>query len=150
VAGRPHVTVDELTARVHSGFRRRGVAAARIALRLVRDGAESRPETLVRLAIVRGGLPEPVLNETVLDGSGRFIGRADMQYPAFSVVVEYDGEQHRLDDSQYARDERRLEDFQLAGHLVVRIRKSGLAALHLEVARVERALVTRGWGRNVR
>ncbi|MFB2555123.1 hypothetical protein [Herbiconiux liangxiaofengii] len=143
--GRPYVDVDGLAARVHAGFRRRGVAAARVALPMLRDGAESRPETLVRLAIARRRLPEPVLNEPVFDARGRFIGRADLQFPGFRVIVEYDGEQHRLDDSQYARDERRIEEFQHAGQLVVRIRKEALATLPAEVSRVERALYSRGW-----
>ncbi|MCS5733140.1 hypothetical protein [Herbiconiux daphne] len=144
---RPYLSIDDLARRVQSGFRRRGNAVARVALELVRDGAESRPETLVRLAIVRKLLPEPVLNEPVLDRNGNFIGRADMRFPDFRVIVEYDGEQHRTDDEQYARDERRIEDFQMAGEIVVRIRKDGLARLSVEAARVERALRSRGWTR---
>ena len=40
------------------------------ALGLIRPGAESRPETLVRLAIIEAGLPEPEVNVDIRDGAG--------------------------------------------------------------------------------
>lgn len=142
---RPYTRIPELAARVAGGFHRRGIRSARLAVPQIRDGAESRPETLVRLALIARGLTEPELQVRLFDDGGAFIGRADMYYPSFRVVVEYDGEQHRTDDTQYAKDARRVEEFQLARNAVVRIRKQALPNLWLECARVERTLRARGW-----
>jgi hypothetical protein len=62
---------------------------------LLRPGAESRPETLLRLLLGRAGLPEPEVNVDIRDDSGRFLGRADLVYPPWRTIVEYDGDQHR-------------------------------------------------------
>lgn len=142
---RPWVGPDELVERVER-FRGRGKARAAQALQLVRFGAESRPETLVRLAIRADGLPEPELNVDVHSDEGAFIGRADMLYRRFRVVVEYDGDQHRVDTIQFDRDVGRLDDFAAAGWRVVRITKrawfndrSGC------IERIRQALTAAGW-----
>jgi hypothetical protein len=61
----PLCTVAELRAIVanHPGVR--GVRAAREAFELIRVGADSKPETMMRLAFVRAGLPEPDLNHVL-------------------------------------------------------------------------------------
>ncbi|WP_374946540.1 hypothetical protein [Agreia sp.] len=142
---RPYVTVEQLRARVDS-YHGPGARAARRALGDVRDGAESRRETLLRLLLQRAGLPEPQLNLTLYDDTGRWIGRFDQVHPRWMVIVEYDGEQHRLDDRQYDRDEIKIEDAVQAGWSVVRIRKGALfAGGATAIARVERALRARGW-----
>ena len=52
---------------------------------------------------------------------GRFIGRGDLVYRHWRVIVEYDGDQHRTDTTQFDRDVRRLDDFAANGWRVVRI-----------------------------
>jgi len=142
---RPYVSREQLAEAVE-GFHGRGARAAASALRLARSGAESRQETLLRLLLQRAGLPDPELNTDVTDVAGRVLGRGDLVYPAFRTVVEYDGEQHRLDDRQYERDEHRIESFFGARWDVVRVRKRGLGAARADtVARVTRALVRGGW-----
>ena len=61
----PLCTEAELRAMVadHPGIR--GIRAARTALELIRVGADSQPETMMRLALVRAGLPEPELNHVL-------------------------------------------------------------------------------------
>jgi len=142
---RPYATLEELRRRL-SHFSGRGARAAASALPQVRLGAESRPETLLRLLIIRAGLPEPLLNLRVTDAAGRFLGRGDLVYPDWRVVVEYDGDQHRTDSRQYDRDITRIEGFQNAGWRVVRVRKAGLF-VHpsTTLARIERALRAGGW-----
>lgn len=139
---RPLVGLDELRERAASADGR-GCRRARQAAALVRSGAESRPESLVRVALVQAGLPEPELNPDIVDQRGTLVGRTDMLYRAERVIVEYDGEQHRTDDGQYDRDAVRLERFQAEGHLVLRARKGDLAHLGPFVARVRAALHTR-------
>jgi hypothetical protein len=142
---RPHTTVGQLR-RELSRFSGRGARAAASALPLVREGAESRPETLLRLLIVRAGLPEPEVNVSVTDGAGKVLGRGDLVYPRWRTVVEYDGEHHRTDSRQYDKDITRIEDFVHAEWRVVRVRKHGLFVTpHATLERIERALRSAGW-----
>ena len=124
---RPHVGLDELRARA-AAFRGRGSVTARRAARLVRCGAESRRETLLRLRMLSAGLPEPELAVPIVDGNGCEIARVDMFYRQWRVAVEYDGEQHRTSTAQYDRDETRLSDLHHAAVRVVRIRKRTMDA----------------------
>ena len=142
---RPWLTPDELTARV-ALFRGRGkVAAARAAGR-IRPGVESRPESLVRVAIVDAGLPEPEVNLTIRGSRGEFLGRADLVYRRWRVIVEYDGDQHRTDTRQFDRDVRRLEGFAAHGWTVVRITgRAFFGDRATSIARVEQALIAAGW-----
>lgn len=142
---RPYVTLDELAARVASASGR-GAARARAALPLLSDASESRPETLLRLLLHRGGLPDPEVNPEVLDAAGHRIGRADLLFRRYRLIVEYDGQQHRLNDTQYEKDAVRLERFHLDGWFVIRVRKAGLFQ-HPErtVVHVRDILQQRGW-----
>jgi hypothetical protein len=132
---RPYVTVEQLRHRVDT-YHGPGARAARKALIDVRDGAESRRETLLRLLLQRAGLPEPELNVDVYDDEGRWIGRFDQVHRRLRVI----------DDRQYDRDEIKIEDAVQAGWSVVRIRKGAMSAAGKNaIARVERALRSRGW-----
>lgn len=122
---RPWITLTELR-RGCSESRRPGCRRARQAADQVREGAESRTETLLRLLIIGAGLPEPELGLEVLDRRGRVIGRFDMIYAAAKVIVEYDGEQHRTKDAQYDKDQVRIARAIAAGWRVVRVRWRGL------------------------
>ena len=142
---RPWVPPRQLTERVDL-YRGRGKVAAARAVGLIRPGAESRPETLVRLAIMDAGLPEPEVNANIVDNQGRFIGRGDLVYRQWRVIVEYDGDQHRTDTRQFDRDVQRLEGFAGEGWQVIRIvGRSFFADRDGCVARVARALVKAGW-----
>jgi hypothetical protein len=142
---RPWVSLRQLQERVEL-FHGRGKRAASSAVQLVRPGAESRPETLLRLAIVDAGLPEPDVNVDVRDTKGRFLGRADLVYRLWRVIVEYDGDQHRTSTRQFDRDVLRLEGFARAGWTVVRVvGRSFLADRPACIARIRSALVEAGW-----
>ncbi len=142
---RPHVTMAELE-RALDGYSGRGAVAAASALLLVRQGAESRMETLLRLLIHRAGLPEPRVNIDVTDTDGRWLGRGDLEYPQWMTVVEYDGDLHRTDAAQYERDITRIDSFIEAGWRVVRVRKHGIFVDPAgTVARITRALARGGW-----
>ncbi len=142
---RPWVSLGQLTDRVDV-FRGRGKAAAVTALSLIRPGAESRPETLLRLAIRGADLPEPEVNVDVTDADGRFIGRGDLVYRRWRVVVEYDGDQHRTTTKQFDRDVLRLEAFAAAGWTVVRVLgRSFFGDRDACMARIRSALVAGGW-----
>ena len=70
----------------------RGAPAARRAVAFADPGAESVGESRSRVAIMRAGLPRPVLQWEVPDRSGHLIGRTDFGWPALGAVGEFDGE----------------------------------------------------------
>jgi hypothetical protein len=142
---RPYTTLEALAERVE-WYRGRGKARATAALESIRPGAESRPETLVRLELVAAGLPEPALNVDIHDEYGRFLGRGDLVYEEWRVIVEYDGDHHRTDPDQYSRDLGRIDDLSAAGWRVIRVAKGSFFRDRQDVVgRVRAALVRGGW-----
>lgn len=111
--------LDELrqAARVRSVRGRR----ARAALAYVRCDVDSAPETRLRLLLVLAGLPEPVVGRDVHDAGGRWIARPDLSYPELRIAIEYEGEHHRTDPRQWARDIARQEQLEALGWIVLRI-----------------------------
>jgi hypothetical protein len=142
---RPYLSLAQLRSEVRRGSGW-GARAAASAILDVRERVDSRPETLLRLILVRAGLPEPEVGVDIVDGAGRWLGRADQLFREWKVISEYDGEQHRTDSAQYDHDETRIEDFHRAGYATVRIRKGQLFGRpDIAVERVTRALRSAGW-----
>lgn len=96
----PWVPVKRLRRYVSAQRRVRGLPAARRALELVRVGADSVPETLLRLALVEAGLPEPTLNYVIRDPMGRAVAWPDQAFVALRLAIQYDGEHHRTAEQQ--------------------------------------------------
>lgn len=88
----------------------RGVVLARTAVKLVRERVDSPPETWLRLCLVLAGLPMPECNLVIGDDQGP-IGRVDLVYLAYRLIIEYEGDQHRTDRNQWNRDIDRQEFF---------------------------------------
>jgi hypothetical protein len=105
----------------------RGLDRARQAISLVRVGAESPRESLLRLLIVRSGLPAPTLQHEVHEASGALVARLDLSWPDLRLAVEYDGDQHFTDRVQQLRDIERLRQLQELGWFVIRVTKHDLA-----------------------
>lgn len=122
---RPHLTLAELRGSL-AASRAPNVRTARRAADLVRPGAESRPETLLRLLLMRAGLPEPECGVAVADTRGRHIGWFDLVWQDPRVIAEYDGDQHRTSTQQYERDIRRFDLASDASYRVIRVRSHGL------------------------
>jgi hypothetical protein len=74
--------------------------------------AESPPETRLRLALVRTGLPRPEVQFPVLDEYGFELARADLAYPAAKLAISCDGSTH-FEPRRARRDRER--DGELAG-----------------------------------
>jgi very-short-patch-repair endonuclease len=83
-------------------------------------------ETLLRLLLVRAGLPEPLLNPEVAVGGG--VLHPDLVYPQWGVVLEYEGDQHRTDPRQWRHDIWRREALESAGWRVVRVHRDDVLA----------------------
>lgn len=83
----PLATVADLRRIVgqHPGMR--GVKNARLALNLIRVGADSAPESLMRLALVEAGLPEPTLNVVLRNGMGHPVVWPDAAYPEYRLTA---------------------------------------------------------------
>lgn len=101
--------------------RRRGISDARDVLRVADAGAQSPQETYLRLTLVDDGLPAPQTQIPVRGENGSVVAYLDMGWPDVMVAVEYDGEQHRTNRSQYSWDVKRLEIAQRRGWLIVRV-----------------------------
>jgi hypothetical protein len=98
----------------------RGIRRLRTALDLADGGAESPKETVLRLLLVRDGLPRPV-TQILLVKKGHKPRRIDMGWPQWKIGVEYDGEQHFTNPDDYADDIVRLEFLAAQGWIIVRV-----------------------------
>ena len=101
----PVATVSELSEVLARCRGRPGVRLARAALAEVRVGADSPPETFLRLALIRAGLPEPEL-QVAVDPADPASPVVDLGYRAARLALQYDGAGHRTAQQQ-ARDARR-------------------------------------------
>ncbi len=141
----PDATLEQLRTAVRRSAGRHGSPRLREAVELIRPRTDSVRESSVRLALVAAGLPEPEVNAPLHDRYGMFIRHGDLAYPRYRVLVEYDGEQHRLDDLQYLRDKEQLERLEAAGWRVIHVLRHHADDLHEAVARVRQALMDAGW-----
>jgi hypothetical protein len=91
----------------------KGVEKARLALDEMRVGADSFPETFLRLALLDAHMPEPEL-QLRLDPDDPRSPAADLGYRSYRIAVQYDGA-HHLSREQQSRDNRRDEHFHSAG-----------------------------------
>ncbi len=138
-------TIDDLHAMVESHPGIRGVRLARAALDLVRVGSDSPPETVLRLALVRAGLPEPVLNHVLWGVHGAPVLWPDAAYVQERIAIQYDGAGHG-ETGQYLSDIRRENLTREYGWLEVRVSKDDLKGDRPDVVRkVLAALKSRGW-----
>ncbi len=138
-------TTEELKRIVTAHPGMRGVRTARGALEQIRVGADSAPETQVRLALVDAGLPEPVLNVVVRGFDNRPVLWPDAAYPELRIALQYDGAHHG-DTHQYVRDIARQDTASAHGWMEVRVSRDDLEGERPAVVRkVRNALRSRGW-----
>lgn len=117
----------------------RGLRQLECVLDLVDADAQSPPETYLRLRLIEAGFPRPQTQIPVVTDEETYY--LDMGWPELMVAVEYDGEHHRTDPVQYAKDLRRAEILAALGWLVIRVIKEHRAADI--VARVAQAIQLR-------
>lgn len=113
-----YTTPAELEAVLTRAGRVRGKTKAREALRLVRVGADSVQETLLRLACVEKGLSEPELQVRLHPDDERSPA-SDMGYRRFRIAIQYDGVTHFTPD-QARKDQRRDNRFTAEGWALLR------------------------------
>ncbi|MET1064600.1 MAG: hypothetical protein ABWX85_06475 [Arthrobacter sp.] len=137
----PFATIDELRSMVSRHPNLQGVVRARAALDLMRVGADSGPETLLRLAMCNAGLPEPEL-QLPLRPEAPDSPTADLGYRRRRLAVQYDGGHHLL-PAQIFSDRRRDKAFEAAGWTVLVLTKDDLAdGFASAAAKIRRTLRT--------
>lgn len=142
---RPLADVEALASRA-ARYTGRGRRNAVLALDRIRTGVDSPQETRLRLLMVDDGLPEPLTDVPIHDSAGGRITWVDLYYPGLRLVVEYDGQQHRTSDKQYARDVVRLGELHDAGEHVLRFDKFGLSGTAIPaLIRIRSRMTSLGW-----
>jgi len=142
--GRRLVSAAELNAisRRHAGHR--GWRRAERAFGLTDPGAQSPPESILRVRLVLAGLPAPVAQCPIRITPGVVL-HPDLAWEEWQVAVEYDGHWH-ADAEQLHRDRRRLNQLIAAGwtilHVTSRRLNSDFPALTREI---KAALSAKGW-----
>ncbi|MCD2195567.1 DUF559 domain-containing protein [Actinomycetospora endophytica] len=126
----------------HPGVR--GVRRVFEVARLVRPGAESLPESRLRVGLVLRGVPEPTVQLRVLDRRRVVIARPDLAWREFRLALEYDGEVH-LSRERRARDIDRDDRLRAMGWLVLRVMADQMRDLDGVAARALAELRARGW-----
>ena len=102
-------------------------------LAMVAAPAESPMETRLRWILLNADLPQPAVQVDLRGTEGKFIGRADLYYPAARLVIEYDGINHR---DRLAEDNRRQNMLVNAGFKLLRFTASDLDRPTLVAAQV--------------
>ena len=141
--------LDPMLAALRYGERRPGYARLVRAAPLRRAGVRSRAETLLRLMIASAGLPEPVVAHPVQStprSPESWKAEADLAWPQFGVIVEYEGDGHRTSRRQFAKDVRRFERYADEGWRAVRATQADVFDDPRELmSRLERRLREGGW-----
>jgi very-short-patch-repair endonuclease len=98
-------------------------ANLRAAVGLLDDRAESRPESLLRVLLLSGGLPQPQVNFPIHAQGVAF--RADLAYPERRLAIEYQGDYHR-DQGQWRADMSRRARLEELGWRVLEVNADDL------------------------
>ncbi|MGO4102981.1 hypothetical protein AB4Y63_03440 [Leifsonia sp. YAF41] len=100
---------------------RRGRARLIEALDLLVDNADSPPESIVRVTVIKAGIRGLVPNYPIADARGIIFARADLCFPAHRVIFEYQGDYHRTEILRWRKDRTRLARLAAAGWHVIEI-----------------------------
>ena len=90
------------------------------ALKLADGRSESTLETLIRLHLVRAGIPPETLQFKVYNERGREIARLDMAWPSLKLALEADGREYHDAPQALYRDRTRANDLAREGWTTVR------------------------------
>lgn len=138
-------TVEQLAAAVSVG-RRLGARKLREAVPLVRVGSASPSETRIRLACARAGLPDPSLDVDVFASDGTPIGYTEFAFEGYGLLVESEGDHHRVDRAQWDHDIEKHAACVAAGWEVLRLTgRHVYPSVQPAVDRIRAALVRHGW-----
>jgi hypothetical protein len=141
----PVVSMSQMLDAVDARKGSRGYSKLKEAIAFVRPNTDSAPESALRLLVVRAGLPEPMVNVPIRNREGKVTAHADLAFPEFSIVLEYDGDQHRTDAQQYYIDIDRLQRIMREGWHVIRVNRRHMQDKQQVARLVREALSDAGW-----
>jgi len=121
---------------------RRGRTRIAAALPLLDHRAESPPESIVRIALVHGRITGFEPNQEIRGSDGSFLARGDLVHRAARVVIEYQGDYHRVEPGRWRKDRARSNRLRAAGWTVIELTADDLGALD-DVVRQVRAAIRR-------
>ncbi|WP_343038121.1 endonuclease domain-containing protein [Arthrobacter wenxiniae] len=140
--GEPYTTTVSLGSMMARHKNLQGIVRAREALGLMRVGSDSGPETLLRLAMLDAGLPEPGLQLSLWPTPNA--PSADLGYRRRRIAIQYDGRTH--DDPFQAKSDRRRDDaFRKAGWTVLVFNSEDLAEGYDGAVRRIKAALRHAW-----
>lgn len=122
-----------------------GVLRARRASMFVTSRVDSVTETDVRLLLRFARLPLPEVNAWITDANGNVLGRGDLVFREYWVIVEYDGWHHERDARQRQKDHLRRERLEAAGWRLIVITSADMSNPIGIVKRVDASLRTAGY-----
>lgn len=104
----------------------RGIVRARAVIGFADEGAESPGESATRFIVLRDGLPVPMTQVAVPTRLGTFW--ADLGWPEWKLLLEYDGRSKYADSSTevFMREKRRHDAIVEAGWRALRVTKEDL------------------------
>lgn len=123
---------------------RRGSSRAASAFEFADGGAQSPPESRIRVRLRLAGLPVPTAQLAVRVAGGAVL-HPDLAWAEYKVALEYDGLWHATAE-QFQRDRRRLNLLVAEGWLVLHVTNERLSKDFPGVVReMKAALRSRGW-----
>ena len=142
----PLATREALAEMVHRHPGRRGRRDRVFALPLLSERADSSPETKLRCAVIRSGFPEPEVNPVLRGPAGEWIGQPDLALVSYGEVLEYEGDGHRTDRTQWRSDLARVPRFEAFDWHVIRVGGDDLRDGFRRVLDIlEHRLLRAGW-----
>jgi len=133
------VKLSELERHVATHAGTKGIKRLRRAVGLAEPRSESPMETRLRIQLIRGRLPRPLVQAELCDSNGRFVGRVDLYYPDRRLAIEYDGADHK--DRLHA-DLQRHNALLNAGYHLLRFTAAELRQPESVIAEVRKARAT--------
>jgi hypothetical protein len=141
----PIATMQQLADAVQSRGKARGHTRLILALAEMRARTDSARESMLRLILMRAGLPEPEVNGEIVNKSGVTIAHGDLLFREYRTLVEYDGGHHRTDEAQFDIDIERLDAIMAEGWRVIRVGKKLMRRRAILLPKVATALTAGGW-----
>ncbi|KAB7788970.1 hypothetical protein F7D09_2078 [Bifidobacterium leontopitheci] len=71
------------------------------------------------LTLLKAGLPEPNVHWTIYIPALQHLATVDIAYPEAKVIIEFDGDMHRIDRQQHRWDERKRQALRDMGYIVI-------------------------------
>lgn len=117
----PLASREELRAAAARHPGRRGRGKLLEALELLDDHADSPPESVIRVTIVRAGITGLRANHEIRDAGGQTLAHGDLCFPEHRVIFEYQGDYHRTEPERWRKDITRKARLAAAGWHVIEI-----------------------------